>query len=218
MSWVTRFVGSTIGKKVLMAVSGVALVGFVVGHMVGNLLLYQGPEAINAYAEGLRKLPALLWGARVGLLAAVGIHIWSSTALTLSNQAARPVAYRQHSHQASTYASRTMKWSGPLLLLFIIYHLLHFTTGAAHPEFEAGNVYRNVVIGFQNPAVAGFYIAAMLALGVHLSHGVWSMLQTVGLSHPRYDHLRTKLAVALTVVVVLGNISFPVSVLTGVVR
>ena len=218
MSWITRFVASTIGKKVLMAVSGVALVGFVMGHMLGNLLLYQGPEAINAYAEGLRKFPALLWGTRFGLLVAVGIHIWSSIALTLSNRAARPVAYRHRTDQASTYASRTMKWSGPLLLLFIVYHLLHFTTGSAHPEFDADNVYRNVVIGFQNPAVAGFYIAAMLALGVHLSHGVWSMLQTVGLSHPRYDHLRKKIAVAFTAVVVLGNISFPVSVLTGMVR
>ena len=218
MSWVTRFVGSTIGKKVLMAVSGVALVGFVLGHMVGNLLLYQGPEAINAYADGLRRFPALLWGVRIGLLVAVGIHIWSSTALTLSNHAARPVAYRHHAHQASTYASRTMKWSGPLLLIFIIYHLLHFTTGAAHPEFEPGNVYRNVVIGFQNPAAAGFYIVAMLALGTHLSHGIWSMLQTVGLSHPRYDHLRKKIAVAVATVVVLGNISFPASVLTGMVR
>ena len=218
MSWVTRFVGSTIGKKVLMAVSGVALVGFVLGHMVGNLLLYQGPEAINAYGAGLRKLPALLWGARIGLLAAVGIHIWTSTVLTLGNRAARPLSYRQHNDQASTYASRTMKWSGPLLLIFIVYHLLHFTTGAAHPEFEPGNVYRNVVIGFQNPAVAGFYIVAMLALGTHLSHGIWSMLQTVGLSHPRYDHLRKKIAVGFAAVVVLGNISFPVSVLTGMVR
>jgi len=218
MNWITDFTGSSIGKKILMAASGVLLFGFVIAHMSGNLLAYQGREAFNHYAEFLQSKPALVWTLRLGLLALVGIHIWASTALTLSNRAARPVSYREEQHDASTYASRTMWWSGPLLLLFIVYHLMHFTIGNAHPDFIRGDAYHNFVTGFRVSWVSGFYIVAMLALGLHLQHGVWSMLQSVGLSHPRYDRLRKQVATAFAALVVLVNSSFPVAVMTGFIR
>jgi succinate dehydrogenase / fumarate reductase cytochrome b subunit len=214
------FFASSIGRKVVMAVSGVVLFGFVIGHMVGNLQVYLGPEALNGYAEALRHYPALLWAARLGLLVAVTAHIWSAWSLTRTNWEARPQGYREQAARASTYASRTMRWSGVTLLLFIVYHLLHFTFGtrSVHPQFVAGDVYHNFVTGFRNPLVSGFYILAMLALGLHLYHGAWSMLQTVGLSHPRYNGLRKSVAAALTVAVVAANISFPVAVMTGLLR
>jgi succinate dehydrogenase / fumarate reductase cytochrome b subunit len=216
----TSFLGSSIGRKVVMAASGLLLIGFVIGHLLGNLQAFLGPEALNAYAETLRRYPALLWAARVGLLAAVGAHIWSATALTLANRRARPEGYDRLTPQASTYASRTMRWSGVLLLLFVVYHLLHLTLGveAVHPQFVAGDVYHNFVTGFQNPLVSGFYILAMLALGLHLQHGLWSMLQTVGLSRPGMNRLRRGVAAAVAALIVLGNISMPVAVLAGLIK
>jgi succinate dehydrogenase / fumarate reductase cytochrome b subunit len=203
-----------------MAVTGLALFGFVVAHMLGNLQVYLGPEALNAYAEGLRKLPALLWGLRLGLLLAAVLHVWSAYGLTRLNAAARPRAYRERANRASSYASRTMRWSGVLVLLFVVYHLLHFTFGprSVHPQFVPGDVYHNFVTGFQNPLVSGFYILAMLALGLHMYHGVWSMMQTVGLSHARYDRWRQAFAALMTVVVIGANVSFPLAVLTGLLR
>ena len=211
---------SSIGKKVVMGVSGFVLFGFVVAHMLGNLQVYLGREALNAYAEGLRKVPALLWLARGILLAALLLHLWAAYSLTMTNRRARRVGYRETIPQASTYASRTMRWSGVTILLFVVYHLLHFTFGARaiHPRFQSGDVYHNFVTGFQNPLVSLFYILAMLALGFHLYHGVWSMMQTLGLSHPRYDHLRKGFATMVTTVVVAANISFPVSVMLGILR
>jgi len=214
------FLASTIGKKVVMAVTGIILFGFVVGHMVGNLQAYLGPEALNAYAVWLRELGhgSALWIVRAILLLSVLLHIWAATALTIENRRARPIGYRQTSYQRSTYASRTMVWSGPILALFIIYHLLHFTFGTVHPSFAPGNVYHNFVEGFRVVPVSLFYIVAMLALGYHLYHGIWSMLQTLGLSHPRYNFLRHGLAGLMTAVVVVVNISFPLAVLAGVIR
>lgn len=214
------FYASSIGKKVVMAVTGLALFGFVVGHMAGNLQVYLGPEALNGYAETLRHYPALLWAARIGLVVAVTLHVWSAWSLTQMNRAARPVGYREHANRASTYASRTMRWSGVILLLFIVYHLLHFTFGtrSVHPRFVPGDVYHNFITGFQNPLVSAFYILAMLALGLHMYHGVWSMMQTVGLSHPRYNRWRQAFAATITFVVVAANVSFPVAVLTGGLR
>jgi succinate dehydrogenase / fumarate reductase cytochrome b subunit len=212
------FFRSSIGKKVVMAASGAVLLGFVLGHLAGNLQVYLGPAAINAYAEKLRHFPALLWAARLGLLAAVGLHIASAYSLTRTSQQARPVGYRERESRESTYASRTMRWGGVIVLLFVVYHLMHFTFGNAHPSFVQADVFHNMVAGFRNVAVSGFYIAAMVALGLHLYHGVWSMMQTLGLSHPRYDHLRHAFATLVAVAVVVGNISFPVAVLTGLLH
>ena len=212
------FFRSSIGKKVVMAASGAVLFGFVVAHMAGNLQVYLGRTAINTYALSLRHVPALLWAARLGLLAAVTAHVASAYSLTRISQEARPVGYRAREVRESTYASRTMRWSGVILLLFIVYHLMHFTFGNVHPSFVPGDVFHNVVTGFRSLAVSGFYIAAMVALGLHLYHGVWSMMQTVGLSHPRYDHLRHAFATLVAVLVVAGNISFPLAVLTGLLH
>jgi len=216
------FMRSSLGLKIVMALTGIVLFGFVIGHMIGNLQVYLGPEVFNHYAELLRELGhgMALWIARAGLLVAVGLHIWSAWRLTLMNSAARPVGYREVERRESTYASRTMRWSGVILLLFIVYHLLHFTIGvhAVHPQFVPGDAYHNFVTGFQNPLVSGFYVLAMLALGLHLYHGAWSFMQTLGLSHPRYDHLRYAFAALVTIVILAGNISFPVAVLTGYVH
>lgn len=219
MQSVGTFFGSTIGKKVVMALSGIVLVGFVFAHMTGNLQLYIGPEAMNAYGRLLREMGhgGALWVARAVLLLCVALHVWAATSLTLQSRAARPLGYRQQSWTESTYASRTMRWSGPILLFFILFHLAHFTTGQAHPQFVEGDVYGNVMVGFQSVPVVVFYLAAMLALGLHLYHGTWSMLQTLGLSHPRYNPWRHALATLITVAVVGANVTFPLAVFFGFV-
>lgn len=214
------FFGSSIGKKVVMAVTGVMLVGFVFAHMAGNMQLYIGAHALDGYGEMLHTMlhGAGIWIARAALLGAVVLHIWAAVGLTRMNNAARGVGYREVQHQKSTFASRWMRVSGVVLLVFIVFHLLHFTTGTVHPDFVEGAVYHNVVAGFSVPWVSGFYIVAMLCLAAHLYHGVWSMLQTLGLSHPRYLKARKALAAGVTVLVVGANISFPIAVLTGFVR
>jgi succinate dehydrogenase / fumarate reductase cytochrome b subunit len=220
MSEPAPFLGSSIGRKLVMAVTGLVLFGFVIGHLVGNLQVYQGPEKLNHYAELLRSLGPLLWVARITLLVAVGLHIWAATALTLANRRARSVGYESWTPQASTYASRTMRWSGVIVLLFVVYHLLHFTFGprAVHPQFIPGDVYHNFITGFQNPLVSLFYILSMLALGLHLYHGAWSILQTVGASHPRLDAVRQGAAAVVAALIVLGNVSMPVAVMAGWLR
>lgn len=217
MSTAHTFLQSAIGKKVVMAVTGVILFGFVLAHMLGNLQVYLGPEAMNAYAVSLREIlhGAGLWIARGVLLVAVALHVWAATSLTLQSRAARPVGYRAFHAREATYASRTMRWSGVLLALFIVYHLLHLTTGTVHPDFQAHDVYHNFIAGFRQVPVSIAYIVAMVFLGLHLRHGVWSMLQTLGLSHPRYERLAKAAAAAFATVIVLGNISFPVAVLLG---
>jgi len=213
------FFGSSIGKKVIMAVTGLALFGFVIGHMVGNLQIFLGRESLNDYSVFLHHIlhGAGLWIARAGLLAAVLLHIWSAASLTLMNRAARPTGYRRFKPRESTYASRTMRWSGVFLIAFIVFHILHFTTGTLHPRFVEGDVYGNVVTGLQVVPVALIYIVAMIALGMHLYHGSWSMLQTLGLNHPRYNHLRFAACTALAAAVVVGNLTFPATILAGLI-
>lgn len=220
MSEPRGFLATTVGKKVVMAVTGIILFGFVFLHMVGNLQAYMGPEALNHYAVWLRELAhgGGLWIARAVLLVCVGLHIWAATALTIDNVKARRIGYRERRWTESTYASRTMVWSGPILALFIVYHILHMTTGTLHPGFVEGDVYHNFVSGFRVVPVSIFYIVAMLALGYHLYHGVWSMLQTLGLSHPRYNALRHACSAVFTFVIVGVNISFPIAVLAGIIR
>lgn len=215
MTSARRFFGSSIGRKVVMAVTGIALFGFVVVHMLGNLQVYLGSEALNGYALKLRELGPLLWMLRIGLLLAVLLHIWAAWSLTRMNRAARPAGYREKEHRESTYASRTMRFSGVFLFLFIVYHLMHMTWGNAHPDFIHGDVYHNFVVGFRQALVTLVYVVAMLALGLHMYHGVWSLMQTLGLSHPRYNHLRHAFATLITAVVVIGNISMPLAVLAG---
>ena len=225
MRRVLRLWDSTVGKKIVMASTGVILILFVVGHMVGNLKVYMGREAFNHYAEGLRVFGApffaemqLLWIIRVALLAAVLVHILAALQLWLRSRAARPVGYTRYAANdlVFSYASRAMLWGGIALALFIVYHLMHFTIGNAHPSFDRSDPYGNFIRGFQNVPASLVYIAAMIPLGLHLYHGFWSMLQTLGANNEKYNHLRRPLALGLALIVVLANISFPVAVLTGV--
>jgi len=199
-----------------MAVSGLLLVSFVIGHMLGNLLIFAGPEAINAYGEFLQHgTHGLIWLARGGLLTAVVLHVWSAISLTKSNHAARTERYQHKVKlQTTSYAAITLRYGGAVLFLFILYHLAHFTFGVVHPEFVEGEVYNNVVLGFQVPWVSGLYIIAMVALGLHLYHGAWSCLQTLGLNNPQLNDLRKRIALSIAVVIVLGNCSIPIAVLT----
>lgn len=225
MSWFTDFTRSSVGKKAVMAVSGIILFGFVLVHMIGNLKLYEGPQKLDSYAGWLREVgsPALpnegmLWIARLVLIAAVVLHIWAAYSLTRDNRAARPRNYERYKNVHLSYASRTMRWGGVIILLFVIYHLLHFTTGTVHPDFQHGSVYSNVVKGFQVWWVALFYIVANVALGFHLYHGLWSLFQSLGWNHPRFNSWRKAFAHAFAWIVTLGNISFPVAVMTGLVH
>ena len=218
-----RFFEAPVGKKAVMALSGIVLVGFVLGHMLGNLQIYlpPGPEgryALDAYAEALHHNVPLLWGARTVILLSVLAHIFSAIQLARLNNAARPVAYVRHTPIVSTYASRTMYWSGPIVLAFIVYHLLHFTTGTVHPNFQFLHVQQNVIRGFSVWYVSLFYIVSMILLCLHLYHGVWSMFQSLGLAHPAYTPKLKIGAKAFAAIIAAGNISIPLAVLTGVVK
>lgn len=214
------YVTSTIGRKVVMAVTGLVLFGFVVGHFVGNLTLYLGPEAINAYSAFLHQFlhGGGLWAARAVLLTSAVLHVWSATSLTLDSWAARPEAYRRWKAKDSTYASRTMRWGGVILAAFIVFHLLTLTLGRIQPDYRPGDVYHNVVTGFQLWPIALFYVVAMVLLALHLDHGMWSLCQTLGLSHPRYKRWARRAARGFALLILVGNCSFPIAVLAGWVR
>lgn len=214
------FFTSTIGQKVVMAVTGVVLFGFVLGHMLGNLQVFLGPEAFNAYSVTLHDMlhGAGLWAVRGVLLLSVVLHIAASTSLTLMSRRARPVGYRTVSYSEATYASRTMRWSGPIILIFVVYHLLDLTLGRVNPGFDPANPYRNLVASFGRPLVVAFYTASVLALSLHLRHGVWSMLQSLGVSHPRYDRWRKSASTSFAVLVTAGFLIVPLAVAAGWVR
>jgi succinate dehydrogenase / fumarate reductase cytochrome b subunit len=225
MSWFGELYGSAVGKKAVMAASGIVLFGFVLGHMVGNLKLYEGREVLNAYARFLRTVgtPAvppsgLLWIARIVLLIAVLLHIWAAWQVTRASRAARPRRYDRRDVVQATYAARTMRWGGVIILLFVVYHLLDLTFGKLNPGFEEGDVYGNVVASFSVWWVALFYVVAQVALGLHLYHGLWSLFQSLGWSHPRFDGWRRGFATAFSWLITLGNVSFPLAVLSGLVR
>ncbi|MBI3272345.1 MAG: succinate dehydrogenase cytochrome b subunit [Planctomycetes bacterium] len=217
MSALASTLQSSIGKKFLMAVTGLVLFGFVVGHLLGNLQLYipDGGKKINEYAEFLHHNLALLWGARIVLLGAVLVHILVAFSLAYDNRRARPVAYGIKNWRRASYASRTMIVSGPIIALFVVYHLLHFTIGSVHPSFRPSDVHHNLIAGFSSFGASFAYILAMLLLGNHLHHGLWSMLQTVGVNHPRYNVPLQVLSGVVGWGIALGNISFPVAVLMG---
>lgn len=213
--------GSSVGKKVAMAASGVFLFGFVIAHLLGNLKIYQGAAKFDAYAHGLRELgkPLLghgqaLWIMRFALLAAVGIHIVAAVQVTLASRAARRTSYVKRNDLSFTYASRTMRWGGAILLAFVVYHLLHLTLGTAHHDF-GDSAYHNVVAGFRLWPVSLAYAVAMLPLGLHIYHGLWSATQTLSIRNPKLLRIRRGLAAALAIFIVVGNLSIPLSVLAG---
>ena len=228
MTWFGNFYRSAIGKKAVMAISGLILFGWIFLHMAGNLKLFMGSEALNHYGEWLRTMggPMLpntgaLWLSRIVLLVAVIFHIHSAYALTMMNRNARPVGYADRDYVKGTYAARTMRWGGVIILLFVFYHLAHLTWGgnvASPSRFVQGDVYHNVVTGFQVWWVSAIYILANLALGLHLYHGLWAMFSSVGMTNPRFEHWRRAFATVFAIVVTAANISFPLSVLTGFVK
>jgi succinate dehydrogenase / fumarate reductase cytochrome b subunit len=227
MKLITHIFDSSLGKKYLMAVTGFLLFLFVIGHLVGNLQVFLGPEAINRYGHFLQSNYELVWPARIGLLAVVALHIWSAAKLTVENRAARPVAYGSYQAVGSTYASRTMLMSGLIVLVFIIYHLLHFTvqvqyinlTGQSFTTFvdpeKRHDIFKMLVVGFSNIWVSGFYILGMGLLCLHLSHGVSSMFQSIGWKNDTYRPILDKAAKVLAVLIFLGYTSIPISILMG---
>jgi succinate dehydrogenase / fumarate reductase cytochrome b subunit len=221
---VVRFYEAPIGKKAVMAITGVILVGYVIGHLLGNLQIYTADrDQINRYAAFLHN-PAnavALWGIRGLLFAAVVLHITASVQLWLQNRAARPVPYYRKADLPTSYAARTMLWSGPVIAAFVIFHILHLTAGAVLPlrdvngDVNTPDVRHNVIAGFQNSAISGFYILAMILLCMHLYHGLWSMFQSMGVSHPRYTPVIKKGAAIVAVLIAVGNCSIPIAVMAG---
>jgi len=213
-----RFWQASIGKKAVMAVTGIILFGYLVAHLLGNLQIFLGRDRLNDYAEMLHGNPSLLWTARVVLLTSVILHIVASVQLTRMKLDARPIGYvKGRGNVQSSYASRTMMWSGPIIAAFVIYHLLDFTFGSVNPNFQRLDVYNNVVGSFRVPAVAMAYIISMLLLGMHLYHGLWSMFQSLGFNHPRYNPLFRRFAQVFTLFLVIGNISIPLAVMTRLI-
>ncbi len=222
--FIVTFYRSAVAKKWLMAVSGIMLLGYVLAHMVGNLKVFLGKEDINEYADWLRRLgePALprevaLWLMRVGLLAAFVIHIVAAYQLTMINRRARPTQYKSpRDYAAASFASRTMRWTGVIVLLFLIFHLLDLTFGTVNPGFESGNVYRNLIATFDRVPVAVAYIVANLALGTHIFHGAWSMFQSLGFNNPRYNAWRRSFAIGFAGLITTGNVAIPLLITAGV--
>lgn len=217
---------TAVGKKYVMAITGIVWMGYVLAHMAGNLKIYLGAEDINHYGEWLRTLgepflprTVLLWIMRSGLIAALLLHIHAAYSLTRMNWARDKKYESRRDFIAANFASRTMRWTGTIVLLFIIFHLADLTWGvdAVNPDYVRGDIYNNLTQSFERPAVAIFYILANLALGVHLLHGTWSLFQSLGLNHPRFNAWRRWFAYAFTIVVIGGNISFPLAVMTGVI-
>jgi succinate dehydrogenase / fumarate reductase cytochrome b subunit len=229
MSGVGAFYHSSLGKKVIMAVTGAMMVLFVVSHMAGNLKIFVGLDpasgvyAIDAYAEHLRALGEdligkgnFLWLARAGLLAAVVLHVLAALQLRAMNVRAKPVGYQMQQYRSATLASRGMLWGGRLIFLFIVLHILHFTTGQIHFDgFVEGKVYANVHAAFQHWYWTAFYVAAMAGLGLHLYHGTWSMMQTLGIDTPRWNDCLRLLAKVVSLAVFFGFISVPVAIFSG---
>ncbi|MDF3821935.1 succinate dehydrogenase cytochrome b subunit [Leptospira sp. 96542] len=223
------FFRSSIGKKIIMAITGFIWFGFVIAHMVGNLQVFQGPEKLNAYAKFLKDLGPLLWVARIGLIVAFFGHVIVAIMLKKQNSSARPVSYAKNSTIQASSASLTMIYSGLLLLSFLVYHLLHFTLGVTNPdhytlEYTLKNgdvvhdVYAMVILGFQVPAIAITYIVFMVFLALHFSHALGSMLQTLGIFAPKHYPIIQKISTGLALLVFFGNSSMPISILLGLVK
>jgi succinate dehydrogenase / fumarate reductase cytochrome b subunit len=230
MNLISRTWQSSLGKKYIMAITGCVLFGFVVGHLIGNLQVFLGPEVLNRYGHFLQTTPELIWPARIGLLALAALHIAAAATLTAQNRAARPVGYAQYEVVAASYASRTMMMSGLIVFVFVIYHLLHFTiqvpginfTGhdfrLLHDAKQRHDIYAMMVLGYKQPLVSLFYAVGVGLLCLHLSHGVSSMFQSIGWKNKAYGAFLDKFAIVAAIVIFLGYVSIPAAVLFGVVK
>ena len=233
MNIIANLFKSSVGKKYVMAVTGAVLFLFVIGHLVGNLQVFLGAEAINRYGHFLQSNPELIWPARLTLLLMVGLHIWSATKLSLENKAARPVAYAVYQPVGSSYASRTMLVGGSIVFVFIIFHLLHYTAEVQYLNFTGQNfaafmeqlpgqvpaerhdIFKMMVVGFRNPLVSGFYVLGLALLSLHLSHGASSMFQSLGWKNEAYRPFLDKAAQVVAVLIFLGYTSIPIAILCG---
>lgn len=221
---------TAVGKKYAMALSGIAIMGFVAIHALGNLKMYLGPEEFDHYGEFLRELlvpiaprTVVLWLLRIGLIGAFAIHIHAAYSLTRMNHHARAVKYQSpRDYQAANFASRTMRWTGIIIALFLFWHLADLTWGwwnavGGDGTFVRGEVYGNVVRSFERWPVAALYIVANIALGIHLFHGAWSLFQSMGWANPKFNRMRRMFATAFATLIVIINVSFPIAVLAGIV-
>jgi succinate dehydrogenase / fumarate reductase cytochrome b subunit len=223
--FLVRFWRSAVGKKWVMALSGIVLLGYVLAHMVGNLKVFLGESHLNEYAEWLRDLgepvfprSVVLWGMRVVLALAFVFHIVAAYQLTRMNQKARPVKYQSpRDYAAANFASRTMRWTGIIIALFLIYHLLDQTWGPANPHFVRGDAYNNLFYSFERVPVAIVYIIANIALGIHIWHGSWAMFNSLGLNNPRYNLWKRYFATGFAVLITVGYVSMPLLIVTGAV-
>ncbi|HEX8725231.1 MAG TPA: succinate dehydrogenase cytochrome b subunit [Gemmatimonadaceae bacterium] len=227
MTWLVNLYRSTIGKKIIMAVTGLIGIAFVIGHMIGNLQAFVGQDRFDAYAAFLHgPFAEALWVVRVVLVVAVVLHVLMAWQLTQRARAARPVGYRKREPQVSTWASRTMRWGGVLLFVFIVFHILHFTVGAIDPAGVFHNTdamgrhdsYGDVVASFRIWWVSAFYIVAMAFLGLHLYHGAWSSLRTLGVAHPSEHPMKRRISAVIAIVVWLGFTLVPLGVIAGIVH
>ena len=210
---VPSFYRNTIGKKAVMAVTGVILTGWIIGHVLGNVLIFRGPAAVNQYAALLKSNMVLLWGLRVFMLVALTLHVVAAIQLVHQQRASRPVGYARQVPQRSTIASRTIRWGGLVLALFVVYHILHLTTGTVHPAFSHTDVYSNMVLGLRVPWVAAIYLVAVGALGLHLYHGMWSVFQSLGFAGPAISPARRRLATGIAALVYIGFTAIPLAIL-----
>jgi succinate dehydrogenase / fumarate reductase cytochrome b subunit len=215
MGRIGAFWRSLVGKKVVMAVTGVILLLYIIGHLLGNLQIFEGPERLNAYAAFLKSTGELLWAVRIVLLVSLVLHVIASVQVSLASKRSRPAGYAEKKSIETSYAARTMIWSGPLIFLYVVYHLAMFTFLVTGPGYSPTDVYRNEVQAFQVPAISAFYVVAIVFLGMHLYHGAWSMLHTLGASNPRYRVLRRTIAPIVAIAITVGYIAIPIAVLLG---
>jgi succinate dehydrogenase / fumarate reductase cytochrome b subunit len=222
---------TAVGKKYVMAISGIAMMGFVLFHMIGNLKMYMGATALNHYAEFLKELlypiapkGVVLWILRGGLITMLFLHLHAAWSLTRLNRFARAVKYQgPRDYQVAKFASRTMRWTGIIVLAYLVWHLLDFTFGTVNAVgtdsiFVRGEVYQNVVRSLDRPVVAAFYVLANVLLGIHLFHGAWSIFQSLGWNNPRFNNWRRGFATGFATIIVVGNVSFPIAVIAGIVK